>query len=178
MGKTFGFWEKGAALAAIAALGLALGGCAEDAGTDAAAERACYPVTRVVDGDTFKIDVGAKRDDTVRMLGIDTPETVKPDSPVEPYGKEASEYAKKLLTGANACLELDAAERDRFDRLLAYVYLEDGTFVNEKLVAEGYATVLTIPPNVRRADALLAAERRAREAGLGLWGLRDASPAQ
>jgi micrococcal nuclease len=165
------FWEKGAPLAiALAASTLALVACSGASGEEAAvSERVCYLVTRVVDGDTFKIDLGGGRDDTVRMLGIDTPETVKLDAPVETYGKEASEYTKKLLTGKTACLEADVGERDRFDRRLAYVYLEDGTFVNERLVAEGYATALTIPPNVRFADELEDAEQKARRAGLGLW---------
>ncbi len=161
--------EKGAALAAaLAALALTLSACAS-AKEDAVAERACYPVSRVVDGDTFRIDVGGGRDDIVRMIGVDTPETVKPNAPVESYGQEASEFTKRLLTGKTACIERDVGERDRFDRLLAYVYLEDGTFVNEKLLEEGLATVLTIPPNTRYEGELAAAEREARKAGRGLW---------
>jgi len=158
--------------AAFAAL---LAGCGFGGGAaDVAAERACYAVTRVVDGDTFKIDAGAGKDDTVRLLGVDTPETVKPDAPVEPYGPEASDFAKRLLTGRTVCLETDVRERDPYGRLLAYAYLEDGTFVNERLLAEGYATVLTIPPNVRFADRFVAAQREAREAGRGLWAAPDA----
>jgi len=156
-----------AACAGWLAAVLALSGCGAQA--EPAAERACYPVTRVVDGDTFKIDAGGGRDDTVRMIGIDTPETVKPNSPVEPYGKEASAYAKELLEGRDACLELDVEERDKYDRLLAYVYLADGTFVNEALLAQGYASVLTIPPNVKFADRFVRVQREARGAGRGLW---------
>ncbi|HZG75442.1 MAG TPA: thermonuclease family protein, partial [Paenibacillus sp.] len=171
MKNRYSFWEKGTILAAaFAASALAFAACAGAGGEDAVVpERACYPVARVVDGDTFKIDLGDGEVDTVRMLGIDTPETVKPNAPVEPYGKEASDFTKKLLNGKIACLELDVGARDRFDRLLAYVYLEDGTFVNERLVAEGYATVLVIPPNVRFAKALEDAEREARRAERGLW---------
>ncbi|HZG83441.1 MAG TPA: thermonuclease family protein [Paenibacillus sp.] len=145
-----------------------MSGCG--AQVETAAGRDCYPVTRVVDGDTFKIDAGGGRGDTVRMIGIDTPETVKPNTPVEPFGKEASAYAKKLLEGRAACLEPDVEERDKYGRLLAYVYLEDGTFVNEALLAQGYATVLTIPPNVKFADRFVRVQREAREAGRGLWG--------
>jgi len=128
-----------------------------------------HSVERVVDGDTFIIAGGER----VRMIGVDTPETVKPGTAPEPYGKEASQYTKKMLAGKKVRLEFDVAERDKYGRLLAYVYLEDGTFVNEKLVAEGYARVLTIPPNVKYAERLLAAERQAREEGRGLWGLEE-----
>jgi micrococcal nuclease len=126
-------------------------------------------VTRVVDGDTFEISAGEK----VRMIGVDTPETVKPNHPVEPYGKEASSYTKQLLSGKQVLLRFDAEPRDRYGRLLAYVYLPDGTFVNEKLVREGYARILTIPPNVAYADLFLQAEREAREQNRGLWALED-----
>jgi micrococcal nuclease len=124
-------------------------------------------VKRVVDGDTFETASG----DKVRMIGVDTPETVKPNHPVEPYGKEASAYTKQLLTGKQVLLRFDVEPRDKYGRLLAYVYLPDGTFVNEILVREGYARILTIPPNVRHADLFLQAEREAREQNRGLWGL-------
>ncbi|TRY27962.1 nuclease [Brevibacillus sp. LEMMJ03] len=127
-------------------------------------------VKRVVDGDTFEIASGEK----VRMIGVDTPETVKPNHPVEPYGKEASNFSKKLLTGQTVTLKFDVEPRDRYGRLLAYVYMADGTFVNEKLVRDGYARIMTIPPNVAYADLFLEAERDAREHNRGLWGLSDA----
>lgn len=156
------------------AVGIA--GCTSDGASDPAAGRECFPVKRVVDGDTFRIDIGGGRDDTVRLIGVDTPETVKPGSPVEPYGKEASDFTKKLLTGKTVCLEKDVEERDRYGRLLAYVYLEeDGTFVNELLLAEGYAQVLTVPPNVRFSDRFVEVQREARSAGRGLWGDPEAS---
>jgi micrococcal nuclease len=124
-------------------------------------------VKRVVDGDTFEIATGEK----VRLIGVDTPETVKPNHPVEPYGKEASNFTKELLTGQEVRLVFDVEPHDRYKRLLAYVYLMDGTFVNEKLVKEGYARIMTIPPNVAKADVFLEAEREAREHNRGLWGL-------
>ncbi|WP_400163975.1 thermonuclease family protein [Brevibacillus sp. TJ4] len=126
-------------------------------------------VKRVIDGDTVELENGER----VRLIGVDTPETVKPNSPVEPYGKEASEYTKKQLTGQTVTLRFDVEPRDKYDRLLAYVYLPDGTFYNEQLVREGYARIMTIPPNVAYADLFLEAEREARENDRGLWALED-----
>ncbi|QRG69739.1 thermonuclease family protein [Brevibacillus choshinensis] len=123
-------------------------------------------VQRVVDGDTFELSTGEK----VRLIGVDTPETVKPNHPVEPYGKEASDFSKQLLTGQKVTLKFDVEPYDKYKRLLAYMYLQDGTFVNEKLVREGYARIMTIPPNVAQADLFLQAEREARENNRGLWG--------
>lgn len=130
-------------------------------------------VKRVVDGDTFELENGEK----VRMIGMDTPETVKPNHPVEPYGKEASNFTKELLTGQKVTLKFDVEPYDKYKRLLAYVYLSDGTFVNEKLVRDGYARIMTIPPNVAKADLFLEAEREAREQNRGLWGLQDENKA-
>lgn len=131
-------------------------------------------VKRVVDGDTFELENGEK----VRMIGMDTPETVKPNHSVEPYGKEASNFTKELLTGQNVTLKFDVEPYDKYKRLLAYVYLSDGTFVNEKLVRDGYARIMTIPPNVAKADLFLEAEREAREQNRGLWGLQDENKAE
>ncbi|MFD2371952.1 thermonuclease family protein [Brevibacillus sp. GCM10020057] len=131
-------------------------------------------VERVVDGDTVELSTGEK----VRLIGVDTPETVKPNTPVQPYGKEASDYSKKLLTGQRVKLKFDVEPYDKYKRLLAYMYLPDGTFVNEKLVREGYARIMTIPPNVAHADLFLAAEREAREQNRGLWGKSAGQPAQ
>lgn len=126
-----------------------------------------FIVERVVDGDTFQLSTGEK----VRLIGVDTPETVKPGTPVQTYGKEASDYSKMSLTGKKVRLEFDVSEKDRYGRLLAYVYLEDGTFYNELLLREGYAQVMTVPPNVKYADHFLKVQQAAREAGKGLWGL-------
>lgn len=122
-------------------------------------------VLRVIDGDTFEITGGER----VRMIGVDTPESVKPNTPVQPYAKEASQYTKSLLEGKEVRLQFDVELRDRYDRLLAYVYLPDGTFVNEKLVREGYAQPLTIPPNVAFARKFTAAVEKARAEKRGLW---------
>lgn len=124
-------------------------------------------VERVVDGDTFVLAGGER----VRLIGVDTPETVKPGTAVQPYGKEASEFSKKMLTGKKVRLVFDVSEKDRYGRLLAYVYLEDGTFYNELLLQEGYAQVMTVPPNVKYADHFVEVQRKARKANKGLWGL-------
>ena len=126
-------------------------------------------VVRVVDGDTVEVRVGG-REETVRLIGIDTPETVDPRSPVECFGQEASERTKALLpAGAGVRLVADAEPRDRYDRLLAYVYRDDGTFVNLALVEDGYASVSTYPPNVAHEREFTAAAARARDEGRGLW---------
>lgn len=123
-------------------------------------------VARVVDGDTIELEGGEK----VRLIGIDTPETVKPDTPVQPFGPEASAFTKQLLPeGQEIDLELDAEERDRYGRLLGYVYLPDGTMVNAAIMDAGLAQVMTIPPNVKYADLFLTLQQDARSDGRGLW---------
>ena len=122
-------------------------------------------VDRVVDGDTIVVD-----DESVRLIGVDTPESVKPGSPVECFAKKASAFTEQLVEGKRVRLESDVEARDRYDRRLAYVYRRsDGLFVNAELVRKGYAKPLTIPPNVRFADRFAALARTAREQGLGLW---------
>ncbi len=127
-------------------------------------------VRRVVDGDTIEVRIGGV-DETVRLLGIDTPESVDPRSPVECFGREASQHTASLLPpGTEVRLVRDVEARDRYDRLLAYVYRsDDGTFVNLALVRDGFAAVLTYPPNVAHADELTAAAAQARHDGRGLW---------
>ena len=124
-------------------------------------------VTRVVDGDTAHIEVGG-RDLDVRFIGIDTPETVAPDQPVECFGPEASVYTERRLEGERVRLEFDVEREDRFGRTLAYVWLGDELF-NATLVREGYALVTTFPPNVKYVDRFVAAQRAARSEGRGLW---------
>ncbi len=125
-------------------------------------------VDRVVDGDTIEVTLDG-RQQRVRYIGIDAPESVKPDWPVEYYGPEASDYNKKLVGGRDICLEKDVSETDRFGRLLRYAYIGD-TFVNDKMIRDGYARAVTFPPDVKYVDLLRAAEREARDAGRGLWG--------
>ena len=153
------------ASATLAALAVALGGDDEPPGGAGAGR-----VVRVVDGDTVVVDV-AGSDEHVRLLGIDTPESVDPRSPVECFGTEAAARTAALLPpGAEVRLVRDVEARDRYARLLAYVYrIDDGSFVNLVLVEEGYAAPLTYPPNVAHAGEITAAAARARHAGRGLW---------
>lgn len=123
---------------------------------------------RVVDGDTIIVRLPNGARERVRYIGIDTPETVHPEKPVEYMGREASAYNSKLVRSGELRLELDVEERDRHGRLLAYVWAGD-VFVNQELVRAGYAQVSTYPPNVKYQDVFLAAQREAREKGLGLW---------
>jgi endonuclease YncB( thermonuclease family) len=148
-----------------------------DLGTSAA-ERTAWPdpprdavrakVQRVSDGDTFVATVQGRRE-RVRVIGVDTPESVDPNRPDEPYGQEASDFAKHYLDGETVRLAGDAEPRDRYGRMLAYVWLEDGTFWNALLVAEGYAQQLTIPPNVTYAGLFRQLAREARQHDRGLW---------
>ena len=122
-------------------------------------------VTRVIDGDTIEIETGQR----VRLIGIDTPETVHPSQPVGCFGREASQKTTELLHSQLVELEKDISETDRYGRLLRYVWLE-GVLINELLVREGYAQVTTYPPDVKYEQRFLEAQRQARDAGAGLWG--------
>jgi micrococcal nuclease len=127
-------------------------------------------VTRVVDGDTVAVRAAGGQD-TVRYIGIDTPESVKPNTPVQCYAKAASHRNAELVAGRSVRLVVGAEARDRYGRLLAYVYrADDGRFVNEELVAGGFARTLTIAPNDRYARRFAARAAAARAAGRGLWG--------
>jgi micrococcal nuclease len=125
-------------------------------------------VVRVVDGDTIKVSLAGGRTERVRYIGVDTPESVKPGTPVQCFAKRASHFNASLVDGRAVTLRMDAEERDRYGRLLAYVYAGD-RFVNRELVAKGYARTMTIPPNVAHADEFARLAQRAREAGRGLW---------
>jgi micrococcal nuclease len=126
-------------------------------------------VVRVVDGDTIRVRVG-DRVERVRYIGIDTPESVKPGTPVQCYAKRAAAANAALVAGQRVRLVGDVEHRDRYGRLLAYVYREgDGAFVNALLVRDGYARTLTIAPNVAHAAELARLARAARRAGRGLW---------
>lgn len=154
-------------------LGLVIAGCTEPLSPDASVPPTSEMpsgttgvVSRQVDGDTFEVD-GVR----IRLIGIDTPESKRPDSPVECFALEAAARTAALLpVGTGVRLVLDVEPTDRYGRTLAYVYRQsDGLFVNAALVRDGYASVLTVPPNVAHADEYAALQREAREAGRGLW---------
>ena len=128
-------------------------------------EPAAAVIQRVIDGDTVVLSGGER----VRYIGLDTPELHHPRKPVEWYAREAKEFNRQLVDGKPVRLELDVQKRDRYGRLLAYVYLEDGTFVNAELLRQGFGQLLTIPPNVKHVDLFVQMQREAREAGRGLW---------
>ena len=136
-------------------------------GREGSGSAASAPVTRVVDGDTIEVRLDGRLE-KVRLIGVDTPESVKPGTPVQCYAKAASAETERLLDGRRVTLRFDAERRDRYGRLLAYVY-RDGLFVNAALVERGYARTLTIPPNVAHADLFSRLARNARHDGRGLW---------
>lgn len=135
-------------------------------------------VTRAVDGDTLVIETGER----VRLIGIDTPEmhesnklyrdsqkTHQDIHVIQDMGRRAYYFTKDLVEGKRVRLEFDVEKQDKYGRLLAYVYLKDGTFVNAEIVRQGYASLMTIPPNVKYEDLFLKLYREARENRRGLW---------
>jgi micrococcal nuclease len=136
-------------------------------------------VIRVIDGDTLELEDKER----VRLIGIDTPET-RLNSKLErdarrterdyktiiAMGEAATQFTRRLVLGQSVRLEFDAEKRDRYGRLLAYVYLADGRMLNAEIVREGYGQVYTVVPNVKYADLFLALQREARDEKRGLWG--------
>jgi micrococcal nuclease len=164
----------GAILLLIAGIALLLFEGNEDPGRsggepDAAvgAGEVATTVTRVVDGDTVEVKVDGETED-VRYIGVDTPESVAPGEPVECFGKRAAEFNRGLVEGRSVRLVLGAERRDRYGRLLAYVFAGD-LLVNAELLRRGYARTLAIPPNTDRADRFDRLEQEAANAGRGLW---------
>jgi len=123
-----------------------------------------YTCTRVVDGDTIVVEGIGK----VRLIGVDTPETVHPRKPVEHYGKEASNFTKRMVEGKKVRLEYDWQKKDKYRRTLAYVYLRDGTFLNAEIVKQGYGYAYTKYP-FKYLDQFREYEKEARENKRGLW---------
>ena len=121
-------------------------------------------VTRVIDGDTIVLD-GYER---VRLIGVDTPETVHPTKPVERFGKEASAFTRRMVEGKKVRLEYDQDTKDRYGRTLAYVYLEDDTFLNAEIIKQGYGFAYTKYP-FKYMEEFREYQREAREEGRGLW---------
>lgn len=135
-------------------------------------------VVKVIDGDTIKLENSQR----VRLIGIDTPEyhrskklfrdsyRLKKDAKtIQKMGRIAYLYTQKLLERQHVRLEFDVEKYDKYDRLLAYVFLDDGTFVNAKIIEDGYATAYTVPPNVKYAQQFLEIQKQARENKRGLW---------
>ena len=122
-------------------------------------------VVQAVDGDTIVLEGG----ETVRYIGIDTPETVDPRRPVQCFGPEASKANKALVEGKRVRLVADVEDRDKYHRMLRYAYLPDGTFVNLELARQGFAPAYTYPPNNAHMEEFRAAAREAREEKRGLW---------
>ena len=130
-------------------------------------------VERVVDGDTVVVVAPDGARERLRLIGVDTPETVKPDAPVDCFGPEASAFTTDALpVGSTVWLEDDASQgdADRYDRLLRYVWTEGGGLLNQQLVASGLGTEDTYDQPYRYRDAFVAAEAAARDSGAGLWG--------
>ena len=135
-------------------------------------------VTRAVDGDTLKLENGER----VRLIGIDTPEMHESNKldrdarrsgqdveVIKQLGRQSYEFTKKLVEGKRVKLEFDVERFDKYKRILAYVYLTDGTFVNAEIVKQGYASLMTYPPNVKYAQIFRKLYQEARENRRGLW---------
>lgn len=138
-------------------------------------------VERVVDGDTTIVRFEGDERERVRFIGANTPESVKPNSPVEYYGKEASDFTKKELTGKTLFIQTDVEVRDRYKRALAYVWMEKpkdaaskaeirAKMFNARLLLDGFGQTMTIQPNSKHSKLFAAFEREAREKKKGLWG--------
>ena len=123
-----------------------------------------HKVERVIDGDTIVVQKIGR----VRLIGVDTPETKHPKKPVQRFGKEATEFTKKLLKNKKVRLEYDSQKKDRYNRTLAYVFLEDGTHVNAEIIKQGYGHAYTAHP-FQYLEEFRRYEREAREGSRGLW---------
>lgn len=140
-------------------------------------------VTYVVDGDTVQVTLAGGGEERVRFIGVDTPESTRGKN--DPYGKEASDFTKAKLEGQQIWLEHDVGERDQYGRMLAYVWLEKpvsftddeirAKMFNAKLLLEGYAQIMTVPPNVKYAEQFRVFQHEARNADKGLWSLARVS---
>src|SRR3954471_5677472 len=168
--RTVATVRRSLALLAVAIAALALAWSSRSRGSDEAPGATLSGrVVRVVDGDETRVALSG-RVERVRYIGIDTPESVKPDTPVQCYAHRAAAENARLVARERVRLGLDVEARDRFGRLLAYVYrVRDGVFVNAALVRGGFARTLTIPPNVRFAARFRRLAVEARRAGRGLW---------
>lgn len=130
-----------------------------------------YKVSKITDGDTFYVTTSSSEKYKIRLIGIDAPETRNVGVKVrkEYFGNEAKIFVTQLLKNKKVKLTFDVQKTDRYGRVLAYVYLENGIFLNQYLVEKGYAVVSTFPPNVKFVEKFTQAERNARKLKLGMW---------
>lgn len=152
-----------------------LTGCQEQLNTNSDKNLIAAEITRVVDGDTMKVILkdGNSSEETIRLLLIDTPETVHPDKEVQPFGPEASAYAKRLLEHQDVQLEIDVSERDKYGRLLVYLWIDDQMF-NEMLLEEGLARVAyVIPPNIKYVDQFRDIQQKSQKSAKGIWSIEN-----
>lgn len=151
--------------AAIVLVASGCGGLAQRGGATVHSD--IRTVVRVVDGDTIIVNPNVR----IRLIGVDAPESVAPNRPVECMGRDASHFLAELLPkGTEVRLAIDVEEQDSYGRTLAYVWVAStGVFVNAELVRRGFAQPLTIPPNIAHADEIVGLAREARQANRGLW---------
>ncbi len=166
-------WPRAIALVALIAVAVVALSCDRRSSRDATPAGGTVEgrVVRIVDGDTVVARLPGGDREKVRYIGIDTPESVKPGTPVQCFAKAASRRNAELVGGRPVSLRLGAERRDRYGRLLAYVYRRpDGLFVNAALVREGYAETLEIAPNTAHAGEFARLERDAQDRAAGRWG--------
>ncbi|UHA72042.1 thermonuclease family protein [Paenibacillus sp. 481] len=158
----------------LLAFSLLLGGCGASEEKETTAGRISAKVVKVVDGDTLDIQLeNGQSNERIRLLLVDTPESVHPKKPVQPFGREASDFAKKKLQNRDVEVEFDVSERDKYGRLLAYIWV-DGQMFNEELLREGFARVAYVyPPNVKYVDQFREVQTEARKAERGIWSIEN-----
>jgi micrococcal nuclease len=156
----------------LSSIFLVLAGCSQLLSSEK--DRIPVQVLDVVDGDTIKVKVDGKSE-TVRFLLVDTPESVHPNKPVQPFSKEASKHTENMLSGSDVELELGIGERDKYGRLLAYVYA-DGKSVQKSLLEKGLARVAYVfEPNTQYVDDYEKIQKQAQQEGIGIWSLENYS---
>ena len=158
------------ALVGLAMSSALLAGCATG-GESSSGGEAVVEVSRVIDGDTVEVSPAVDGVEDVRLIGVDTPETSGSPRDAQPYSTEASDFTEEKLEGREVTLRFGEEKVDDYGRLLAYVYPRNGAMFNVTLLEEGYAQVATFPPNVRHLEEFREAQRAARAADRGIWGL-------
>ena len=137
-------------------------------------ENTFYPVSKISDGDTFYVKTENSEKFKIRLIGIDAPESYNLGLKFhkEYFGKEAKVFVINLLKNKKVKLTFDVQKTDRYGRILAYAYLENGVFLNQYLVENGFAVVATFPPNVKFVEVFTKAEKSTRNKKLGLWNMK------